>query len=276
MKTIKFLSVLFIALSFASFKSSSNSMSSHNRSEKIVTENVTYNDGDTELKGVIFYDKTIKTKRPAILVIHEWWGNNDYAKHRAKMLAELGYVAMAIDMYGNGYIADNPKDAQENAGKYYTNPMLLKSRVQAAYDVLIKNPKVNKDQISAMGYCFGGSVSLAAASLGIPLKTVVSVHGGLAGYQASPAMKDTKILICHGGSDAFAPQSDIDNFHNQMKKNGNIYEFKVYPGATHAFSNVESTEAGKKFNMPIAYNEAADKQSWQDMLTFFGKYFPAK
>ncbi|ESU18430.1 dienelactone hydrolase family protein [Flavobacterium cauense R2A-7] len=274
MKSLKFIITLCVALSVISCKTNSSATNNENSTHSIVEENITYQDGDTPLKGVIYYDNSIENNRPAIMVVHEWWGNNDYAKRRAKMLAELGYVAMAIDMYGNGLVVDNPKDAQENAGKYYANPALLKSRVQAAYDVLSKHAKVNKSQISSMGYCFGGTVSLSAASMGIPLKTVVSVHGGLSGFQASPAMKDTKILICHGGNDKFVPQKDVDNFNNEMKKNGNTYEFKIYPEATHAFSNVESTEAGKKFNLPIAYNEAADKQSWQDMLEFFKKYNP--
>jgi len=240
---------------------------------KIIAEEISYKAGEVTLKSVVYYHAKQKGKQPAILVVPEWWGLNDYAKSRAKMLAELGYVAMAVDMYGNGLVVDNPTDAQANAGRFYGDPNLIKSRMQAAYNTITQLPQVDASKVSAIGYCFGGTVSLFAASLGVPLQTVVSFHGGLAGFQASPAMQNTKVLICHGESDSFVPQADIDNFHQEMKKYNITYQFKSYKNATHAFTNKDATEVGKKFNMPISYNEAADKASWEDMMAFFKMYF---
>jgi len=240
---------------------------------KIIAEEISYKAGEVTLKSVVYYHAKQKGKQPAILVVPEWWGLNDYAKSRAKMLAELGYVAMAVDMYGNGLVVDNPTDAQANAGRFYGDPNLIKSRMQAAYNTITQLPQVDASKVSAIGYCFGGTVSLFAASLGVPLQTVVSFHGGLVGFQASPAMQNTKVLICHGESDSFVPQADIDNFHQEMKKYNITYQFKSYKNATHAFTNKDATEVGKKFNMPISYNEAADKASWEDMMAFFKMYF---
>jgi dienelactone hydrolase len=266
MKNTKSFLLLLLAITFSATSLTAQS--------KIKHEEISYKDGEVNLKGVVYYPAKQKGKQPAILVVHEWWGLNEYAKNRAKMLAELGYVAFAVDMYGNGLVVDNPSDAQANAGKFYGDPNLIKSRMQAAYNTVTQLKQVDADKVSAIGYCFGGTVSLFAASFGIPLETVVSFHGGLTGFQASPAMQNTKVLICNGASDSFVPQADIDNFHKQMEQNKITYQFKSYENATHAFTNKESTEAGKKFNMPISYNKKADKASWKDMKAFFKMYFP--
>ncbi|HMM12619.1 MAG TPA: dienelactone hydrolase family protein [Bacteroidales bacterium] len=272
MKNVQKLFMLLLAMIFSTTLVSAQSSDKANG--KIKSEEITYKDGEVTLNGVVYYPAKQKGKQPAILVVPEWWGLNDYVKSRARMLAELGYVAMAVDMYGNGLVVDNPADAQANAGRFYGDPNLIKSRMQAAYNTVTKLPNVDDTKVSSIGYCFGGTVSLFAASLGIPLQTVVSFHGGLTGFQASPAMQNTKVLVCHGASDLFVPQADIDNFHEQMKNNNITYQFKSYENATHAFTNKEATEVGKKFNMPIAYNEAADKASWNDMKAFFKTYFP--
>lgn len=269
MKNIKSFILLLITVVF-----SATALTGQNSKDKVKTEEISYKDRDVALKGVVYYPAKQKGKQPAILVVPEWWGLNEYVKSRAKMLAELGYVAMAVDMYGNGLVVDNPEDAQANAGRFYADPNLIKSRMQAAYNAVTQLQQVDASKISAIGYCFGGTVSLFAASLGIPLETVVSFHGGLNGFQASPAMQNTKVLVCHGESDSFVPQADVDNFHQQMKNNNITYQFKSYENATHAFTNKEATEAGKKFNLPISYNEAADKASWKDMMAFFKTYFP--
>jgi dienelactone hydrolase len=271
MKIIKtyFLLLLSIVISVNSLSAQSKDKAKSN----IKTEEISYTDGEVTLKGVVYYPAKQKGKQPAILVVPEWWGLNDYVKSRAKMLAELGYVAMAVDMYGNGLVVDNPADAQANAGRFYGDPNLIKTRMQAAYSTVTKLPNVDASRVSSIGYCFGGTVSLFAASLGVPLETVVSFHGGLTGFQASTDMQNTKVLVCHGASDSFVPQADIDNFHEQMKNSNITYEFKSYENATHAFTNKEATEVGKKFNLPIAYNEAADQASWKDMMYFFNMYF---
>jgi dienelactone hydrolase len=242
--------------------------------QNIVREEIDYKAGETTLKGYLFYDENKTEKSPGIIVVHEWWGNNAYNQKRARMLAELGYTAFAADMYGNGLVHDNPGDAEKNAGVIYADMGLLKERMTAAYDVLVNSGFADTERVAAIGYCFGGTVVLNAASLGIPLDAVVSFHGGLAGFKADPAIKNTPVLVCNGAADTFVSQEDKDNFKNQMNAVGAAYEFKEYEGALHAFTNPESTEAGKKFNMPIAYNAAADSASWNDMKEFFSKYFP--
>lgn len=246
------------------------------KDEALKSKEITYTVGNQNFKGYIAWKEDGKAVKPGILVVHEWWGLNDYAKMRADMLADLGYVAMAVDMFGDGKVYETATEAQNAAGYIFSHPDLLKERITKAYDILTSQDNVDKQHIGAVGYCFGGTVALNAAAMGLPLDVVASFHGGLTDFKASEMMKNTKVLICNGAADAFVPQADIDNFKSEMAKYNIVYEFKNYEGATHAFTNKYSTEAGKKFNMPIAYNEAADKASWQDMISFFAKYFPAK
>jgi dienelactone hydrolase len=245
-------------------------------SPEIVSEKVTYMSDKDTLIGYLFYDKNSTAKKPGIIVVHEWWGNNDYPQSRARQLAELGYVALSADMYGMGKTVDNPKDAQTEAGKVYSDPKILKNRMMAAYNELNKSDKVESGKIAAIGYCFGGSVCLNAANMGVPLKTVVSFHGTLDGFKANPQIKNTPVLICNGRADKFVTREQLQSFKKQMTDIKANFEIKEYADATHAFTNPASTANGKKFNMPIAYNEAADKASWQDMKDFFAKNFPAK
>lgn len=251
-----------------------NAQAEKKNEQNIVRKEIDYKAGETPLKGYLFYDENKKKKSPGIIVVHEWWGNNAYSQKRARMLAELGYTAFAADMYGNGLILDNPGEAQKNAGAIYSDVDLLNERITAAYNILVNSGYTDPERIAAIGYCFGGTVVLTAASLDVPLDAVVSFHGGLEGFKAGPTIKNTHVLVCNGAADKFVPQKDKDNFKNQMNAAGADYEFKEYEGALHAFTNPESTEAGQKFNMPIAYNAAADSASWKDMKEFFSKYFP--
>ncbi len=272
-KTI--ISIMFgMMLSLPIFGTAQNNNS--NKKSDIKTKSISYKIGDQNFKGYIAWKDDGKKTKPGILVVHEWWGFNEYIRMRTDMLAELGYIAMAVDMYGDGKVYDTAMDAQNAAGYIFSHPDLLKERMEKGYEILTSEKTVNQKHISAIGYCFGGTVVLNAAAMGLPLETVVSFHGGLNGFKASPAMKNTKVLICNGAADMFVTQADIENFKSEMEKYNVTYEFKNYEAATHAFTNKYSTEAGKKFNMPIAYNEAADKASWQDMILFFNKYFPAK
>lgn len=234
---------------------------------------VTYTLDGVTFKGAVFYDENIKGKRPGILVVHEWWGFNDYSKMRARKLAELGYIALAVDMYGDGKTAENPTEAQNLAMPFYKDPQLAKSRLDAALIKLKEFPQTDANQVAAIGYCFGGSVVLNAAKLGEPLKGVVSFHGGLAGVPADKSLLKAQILVCHGAADKFVSQHDADVFKHQLDSIGVPYTFKVYANATHAFTNPESTKVGEKFNMPIAYNAEADKDSWNDMKEFFNQLF---
>lgn len=239
----------------------------------IKEENITYVADGVTMKGFIAYDSEMEGKRPAVLVVPEWWGLNDYPKNRARQLASLGYIAMAVDMYGNGKIAADPKEAQEMAGTFYQNPQLGKTRLDAAIKKIKEYEQTDPANVAAIGYCFGGSVVLNSAKLGSDLKGVVSFHGGLAGVKPDKNLLKSKILVCHGGSDNFVPQKDVDLFKHQLDSVGANYTLKVYPNATHAFSNPDATATGKKFNMPIQYNAEADKNSWNDMKVFFTSLF---
>ena len=236
-------------------------------------ENVTYADNGVTMDGYLVYDANKQGKRPGILVVHEWWGLNDYPKMRARKLAELGYVALAVDMYGGGKIAENPGDAGKMAGPFYQNLRMTKSRFDAAVSKLKANSEVDTSNIAAIGYCFGGGVVLNVERLGDDLKGVVSFHGGLIGAPAKKDLLKAKILVCHGGADQFIKPEEVAQFKKQMDSIGADYTFKQYPNATHAFTNPASDANGEKFKMPIKYNAEADSASWNDMKDFFARIF---
>ncbi len=236
-------------------------------------EEVTYIANGATMKGYVAYDAAIKGKRPAIIVVPEWWGCTEYVHRRARMLAQLGYIAIAVDMYGDGRVAENPTEAQELATPFYKDAQLAKTRIEAAVNKLKEYPETDESKIAAIGYCFGGSMVLNMAKLGMDFKGVVSFHGGLQGVPAEAGKTKAKILVCHGAADKFVSQQDVNNFKKNLDDTKTAYTFKVYADATHAFTNPDATENGKKFNLPIAYNEAADKQSWLDMKAFLKKVF---
>jgi dienelactone hydrolase len=240
----------------------------------VVGKEVSYTADSLTMKGYISYDDKYTGKRPGVLVVHEWWGNNDYSRHRADMLAKLGYVALAVDMYGNGQMADNPKDAGKLASEVMSNLSTMETRFDAAMDVLKNDGHVDPSQIAAIGYCFGGGVVLGMAREGADLKAVVSFHGSLATqHPAKKGKVKAKILVCNGAADKFNPPDVIKKLKEEMKAAGADFKFVNYPGAIHSFTNPASTEMGKKFNMPIAYNEKADKESWAEMQKLFKKVF---
>jgi dienelactone hydrolase len=243
------------------------------REAAIKEDSVHYNAGNTILNGFVTYNENLEGKRPIVLVVPEWWGLNDYPRMRAKLLAELGYLAMAVDMYGNGKIAMTPQEAQQMAGVFYQNPELAKARLDAALARVKTYQQADTTQVAAIGYCFGGAVVLNAAKLGANLDGVVSFHGTLDGIPAKKDLLKAKILVCQGGADSFVPQKDVDAFKKSMDSIGANYTIKEYRGATHAFTNPSASETGKKFNMPIAYNPAADSASWEDMKVFLGQLF---
>jgi len=235
----------------------------------IKEENVTYSVGDKVYNGYIAYNENQKGKQTAVLVVPEWWGLTDYPKMRAKQLAGLGYVAMAVDVFGDGKIATNPTDAKTYTALLYSNPELVKSILDAAVSKIKEVKHTNPASIFAIGYCFGGAILLNYAKLGADLKAVVIFHGGLKGITPDKNLLKAKILVCNGGSDKFVSEADITLFKHQMDSIGATYTFKSYPGALHAFSNPAATGLGKKFNMAIEYNKDADLNSWSDMKKFF-------
>jgi dienelactone hydrolase len=239
--------------------------------ETIKEDSISYEIEGKKYDGFVTYNENQKGKRPGIVVVHEWWGLNNYSRMRAKELAKLGYIALAADMYGNGQTANDPTAAQNLATPFYNDPSLAKTRLEAAINFLKTYPQADTSEIAAIGYCFGGFVVLNAAKLGADLKGVVTFHGGLGGVKPPKNLK-TKFLICHGANDPFE-NPHVAEFKKEMDSANVDYTFKLYPNATHAFSNPDATAIGKKFNMPIAYNAAADSASWNDMKDFLKKLF---
>lgn len=229
---------------------------------------------DAVMKGYLAYDESTKVKRPGILVVHEWWGLNDYARRRARMLAELGYTALAIDMYGGGKQAMHPDDAKKFSSEASKNVDVSQGRFLAAMDFLKQQMTVDSTRIAAIGYCFGGGVVLNMARQGIDLKGVASFHGSLtAAKPAQPGQVKAKVLVLHGGDDKFIPPDQIDAFKEEMKSAGADFKFISYPGALHSFTSPEADELGRRFGMAIAYHPEADKKSWDELKGFLKTIF---
>jgi dienelactone hydrolase len=240
------------------------------------TEEIEYTADGVKMKGYIAYIPNEKNKLPIVLVMPEWWGYNDYAKMRARKLAELGYFAIVVDPYGDGKEAKNVEEAQKLSGPFYKDPLLGKARLEAAEKKAKTYPQADPRRVGAIGYCFGGAMVLNGAKMGMDFKGTVSFHGGLNGVPAAKGSVKGKILVCHGGDDKFVSANDVNTFRHNLDSVGVKYKFKVYEGATHAFTNPESTANGKKFNLPIAYNEVADNASWEEMRRFLRDVFYTK
>lgn len=243
---------------------------------KLKEENFTYSAAgldSVKLDGYVVYDENIEGKRPAVLVVHEWWGLNDYAKMRARELAKLGYIAMALDMYGNGQRGDNPDAAGKLATPFYQDPAKAKPLFEAALNKLKGYAQADGEKVAAIGYCFGGAQVVNMAKMGADLKGVVSFHGNLMVMPADKEKLKAQILVCHGADDNFVPNEEVDKFKKEMDSIGAKYTFKSYPGAVHAFTNPNATELGEKFKINVKYNPAADTASWNDMKEFFNTIF---
>jgi len=236
---------------------------------KIVGKTVEYSAQGVVMKGYLAYDESVEGKRPGVLVVHEWWGLNDYARRRARMLAELGYTALAMDMYGDGKQAMHPEDAKAFSSELMKNFDSAKARFVAGMEFLKQQASVDPTRIAAIGYCMGGGVVLNMAGQGEDLKGVASFHGSLAAVRpAQPGSIKAKVLVLHGADDKFIKPEQIESFKQEMKAAGASFEFISYPGAVHSFTVPEADELGKKFNMPIAYNAEADKKSWDKLKKF--------
>lgn len=243
---------------------------------QIKSETITYEVAGQPFEGTLSYDDSIKGKRPGVLVVHEWWGHNTYAKKRAEMLAKLGYTAFALDMYGKGKVADHPKDAQKYMEAALADMKASEVRFNAALKLLQKQPTVDAKKIAAIGYCFGGGMVLYMAKVNPELAGVVSYHGALGiADKAKPVATPikTKMLVFNGADDPYVTKEQIDTFEKDVKANGADYEFINYPGVKHSFTNPDANAFGKQFNMPLVYDEKADKDSWEKMQGFFKKIF---
>jgi dienelactone hydrolase len=251
------------------------SADSANLAPEIRYQPVIYMHDSMTMTSVAAYNVNAKGTLPIVLIIPEWWGVNEYVGRRAREVADLGYFAMVVDMYGGAQKAADPKEAQALATPFYQNPALGRQRVEAALRKARTFPQVDTSRTAAIGYCFGGSMALNAARQGVPFDGVVSFHGGLEGPPPVATTRNTQMLVLHGAADAMVPAEQVAAFRQQMDAAGVRYAIKEYPGATHAFTNPDATETGKKFNLPIEYNEAADKASWEEMKSFlkglFGK-----
>ena len=248
----------------------------------IVTRDIDYEQNGVKLRGFLAYDDaTAKAgKLPGVLVVHEWWGLNDYVKGRAVKLANLGYVAFALDMYGRGVLATDPKAAGELAGQFRGKP-LMAERAQAGLDQLLGTGLVDPSRVAAIGYCFGGSTVQALAYAGAPLAGIVSFHGGLVPASADAAARlKAKILICHGALDPSLKREDIDAYVKSLDDGKVDYRFVQYAGALHAFTNPDAdaiATANPGMKGFIVYSPSADRRSWADMRVFFDEIFaPAK
>jgi len=243
----------------------------------VVGEDVSYDVGGTTLRGYITYDDDIKGERPGVIVVHEWWGLNEYARMRARMLAKLGYTALAVDMYGEGWTADNPTDASDLAFGVSSNMPLEKERFEAGLEFLLNYKTVDPKKIAAFGYCFGGAVVLNMARIGENLRGVASFHGVLdTEYPAKSWKTRGHVISFSGEADPLIGPDKIAAFRQEMESAGVKYRVVTYPGAKHAFSNPESDEMGKKFSLPIAYNAEADKDSWRQATEFLREVFSYK
>ena len=240
----------------------------------ITTEDVSYAAAGTTLRGHLAVDDAMRGKGPGILVVHEWWGVNDHMRRRARMLAELGYTALAADMYGEGRTATDPNGAGTLMNGVLADMKTGEARFRAAYDRLKSHDTVDSARVAAIGYCFGGAVVLHAARLGMPLAAVVSFHGALGSmHRPAPGGVKAKVLICHGAEDRLVSDAEVAAFKQEMDAAGADYRFVAYPGARHGFTNPEADANGKQFGIPLGYDSEADRRSWQDMQELFVRVF---
>jgi len=238
---------------------------------EIKTEAVDYKQGDTSLKGYLAYDDALQGQRPGIVIFPEWWGLTDYPKHRAEQLAKMGYIAFAADLYGDAKTTDDPKEATALSGELYKNPTVLRERARAAVDTLRKQKGVDPSKVAAIGYCFGGTTALELARDGGDVACVVAFHAGLdplEGDQARSGSVKSKVLLCTGADDAFAPPEKVTAFEKEMNERGADWQVNIYAHAVHAFTNPDADKHGMK---NIAYNAEADHRSWKAMEDFFAE-----
>jgi len=234
-------------------------------------EAVEYRDGEVILEGYVAYDDAMQGARPGVLVVHEWMGLGPYAMRRADQLARLGYAAFAADMYGKGIRAKDHTEAAQLSGAYRKDRALMRARIAAALVTFRRMPFVDAERIAAIGYCFGGTTVLELARSGADVLGVASFHGGLDTPDPADARRIRgRVLVLHGADDPFVPQAQVAALEQEMQQAGVSYRVVQYPGAVHSFT---VTEAGDDPSKGMAYNEAADAASWQELVTFLAEMF---
>lgn len=241
---------------------------------EVVGREVSYQGDGIDMRGYLAWDDAVEGERPGVLVVHEWWGINDYARDRARQLAAEGYVALAVDMYGEGRSSDHPDEAGAFMQEALARSEGLEGRFSAALQLLREDPLTRADDIAAIGYCFGGSVVLNMARAGMDLDGVVSFHGGL--EPLTPARKgkvQAEVLVFNGADDPMVPAEQVAAFHREMENAQVDYEFVDYPGALHSFTNPDADRKAEETGLPLAYDAHADRDSWTRMLAFFDQLF---
>jgi len=242
-----------------------------NAEAAVKTRVVEYKQGNTVLEGFLAWDDTTTARRPGVLIVHEWTGLGPYVKKRAEMLAKLGYIAFAADIYGKGIRPSTPAEAGKIAGIYKNDRPLMRARARAGLDELLKQKGVDPKRVAAIGYCFGGTTVLELARDGADIRGVASFHGGL----ATPTPQDAKnirakVLAMHGADDPFVKPDEVAAFQDEMRKGGVDWQFISYGNAVHSFTN---PDAGNDNSKGAAFNEKADKRSWGAMKQFFAEIF---
>lgn len=240
----------------------------------VQTREIPYQSADgSTLIGYYAWDDAIEGPRPAVVVVHEWWGLNDYAKRRARDLAALGYSALAIDMYGQGRNTEHPEDAKAFAQAASADAAVARGRFLAGLELLKQQPQSDAGKLAAIGYCFGGRVVLDMARQGVALAGVVSFHGALrTTTPATPGSVKARVLVAHGAADSFISAEDIATFKQEMQQAGVDYRFHSYPDAKHSFTNPDAGSHATH-GLDVAYNRDADQHSWADMQAFFRELF---
>ena len=240
----------------------------------ILTSNIDYQVGDKCYQAYLAYDESINAPAPGVIIVHEWWGVNNYIIARTHQLAELGYVALAIDMYGDGQIAANTDEAGSLMTAVLDDMDKGTAALRAGYQLLLDQTLVDQEKTAAIGYCFGGAMVLHMARIGLPLSAVASFHGALGSFHtAEPGSIQPRIMVCHGEADSMVTMDDLNSFKAEMDAAGADYEVNLYAGAKHGFSSREADENASKYGIDVGYNAEADQASWQAMQSLFNKVF---
>ena len=239
------------------------------------SQEVKYSSGGVQLTGFLAYDDDVKGKRPGILVVHEWWGHNEHARERASMLSKLGYTALAIDMYGDGKLANHPDKAGEFMNAAFANWEASQAIFKEAKKILQAHETVDAKRIGAIGFCFGGAVSLRIARSGENLDGVVAFHSALPNQPPVSKGKVTaSVLVINGAEDPFLTSDQVGTFVKEMADANADFTYMSLKGIKHSYTNRMADEFSKKFNLPaLKYDKQADRRSWAAMENFFQRVF---
>jgi dienelactone hydrolase len=241
----------------------------------IQTQEIDYSSGGARLKGYLAYDDSVKGKRPGVLVVHEWWGHNEHARDRARMLAKLGYTALAVDMYGDGKFAEHPKKAGEFMNAAFKDWEGSQAKFNAAKKLLQSHATVDPERIASIGFCFGGAVSLRMARGGADLDAVVAFHSALpTDPPVSKGKVKAAVLVINGADDAWLDPKAVASFKQEMSSSTRDFKYINLKGAKHSYSNKQADEFSKKFKLDnLQYNKSADQKAWAAMQALFKRVF---